>query len=150
MRGRVDESLEIGGRVLVVFDGHCGLCNAAVRWLLRHDRWDRLRFVSLDSTKVGGLLTRHSLSRLDSAAGTLLVVDGIGETTERVLMRSNAVAALLRELPRPWIWVGVSLGWIPRPVRDLGYRLVARWRYRIWGRLESCPVPTAEERARFL
>jgi len=43
-----------------------------------------------------------------------------------------------------------ALEWIPRPVRDPVYRLVARWRYRIWGRLESCPMPAAVERRRFV
>jgi predicted DCC family thiol-disulfide oxidoreductase YuxK len=81
---------------------------------------------------------------------TILVVRGFSGPEERVLVRSEAIMALLSELPRPWPAVAVGLGWIPRPIRDLGYRLVARWRYRIWGRLESCPVPTAEERKRFL
>jgi predicted DCC family thiol-disulfide oxidoreductase YuxK len=67
-----------------------------------------------------------------------------------VLVRSNAVLALLGELPQPWPSVAAALGWIPRPLRDLGYRLIACWRYRIWGRLESCPLPTPEERVRFL
>jgi predicted DCC family thiol-disulfide oxidoreductase YuxK len=40
--------------------------------------------------------------------------------------------------------------WIPRPLRDLGYRIIARLRYRIWGRFETCPIPTALERAHFL
>jgi predicted DCC family thiol-disulfide oxidoreductase YuxK len=60
------------------------------------------------------------------------------------------VEAMLRELPRPWPAVAVALGWVPGFLSDPAYRLVARWRYRIWGRLESCPIPTAEERARFL
>jgi predicted DCC family thiol-disulfide oxidoreductase YuxK len=73
-----------------------------------------------------------------------------GGPEEQVLARSEAVVALLRELPRLWPWVGVGLGWIPRALRDAGYRLVARWRYRIWGRMENCPIPTPEERGRFL
>jgi len=146
----VDGAVDIGGRLLVVFDGHCGLCNGSVRWLLRRDRRDRLRFAEMESEKVKGVLARHSLSGLDSASGTMLVVREAGRTTERVLMRSDAVVSLLQELPSPWPGFGTVLGWIPRPVRDLGYRLVARYRYRIWGRLESCPVPTAEERERFL
>jgi predicted DCC family thiol-disulfide oxidoreductase YuxK len=60
------------------------------------------------------------------------------------------VVALLLELPRPWPAVAILLRTVPRPLRDLGYRLIARWRYRIWERLESCPVPTPDERARFL
>ena len=146
----MEETIDIGGRVLVVFDGRCGFCNASVRWLLRRDRQDRLRFVALESERVAGVLERHSLSGLDSASGTMLVVRDVGGAGESVLVRSDAVAALLRELPQPWPGVGVALKWIPRPVRDLGYRVIARWRHRILGRLESCPVPTAEERGRFL
>src|SRR5271157_771360 len=112
---------ELDGRLLVVFDGHCGLCNRAVRWLVRRDSGDRVRFAAFESEKVA-----------------------------EMLVRSDAVVALLGELPRPWGWVAVGLGWIPRALRDVGYRLVARWRYRIWGRLESCPIPTPEERKRFL
>ena len=136
-----------------MFDGHCGFCNASVRWLLRRDRKDRLRFVALESETAAPLLKRHGHSGTDSAQddfGTIMVVRDLGGSAEIVLVRSDAVVALLGELPRPWPWVGVALRLVPRAVRDLGYRIVARWRYRIWGRLESCPVPTAEERGRFL
>jgi len=146
----VEEAIDIGGRLLVVFDGHCGLCNGAVRWLLRRDRGDKLRFVAMESERVAGVLERHSLTGLDSVLGTMLVVRDAGGAEESVLARSDGVVALLRELPRPWPWVGAALGKTPRAVRDGGYRVVARWRYRIWRRLESCPVSTAEERGRFL
>jgi predicted DCC family thiol-disulfide oxidoreductase YuxK len=148
----VDKSLDIGGRLLVVFDGRCGFCNHSVRWLLRRDRRDRLRFVASESERVVGMLARHAVDVASNAdgPGSIVVVRDAGGVVERVLVGSDAVVALLRELPRPWTWVGATLKWIPRPVRDMGYGLVARWRYRIWGRLESCPVPTAEERGRFL
>jgi predicted DCC family thiol-disulfide oxidoreductase YuxK len=149
---RVSELNDIGGRVLVIFDGHCGLCNRSVRWFLRRDRQDRLRFVDSNSPQVSALLERHGMSAAGSALGpnTILVVRDGGGEDERVLVRSDAILALLGELPRPWLALGAVLRWIPRAVRDLGYRLIARWRYRIWGRLESCPLPTAEERSRFL
>jgi predicted DCC family thiol-disulfide oxidoreductase YuxK len=153
-RGLVEESFDIGGRLLMMFDGHCGFCNASVRWLLRRDRKDRLRFVALESETAAPLLKRHGRCGTDSAQdvdiGTIVVARDVGGATESVLVRSDAVVALLRELPRPWPWVGVALQLVPRAVRDLGYRIVARWRYRIWGRLESCPIPTDEERRRFL
>ena len=151
-RGLVDESVDIGGRLLVVFDGRCGFCNRTVRWLLRRDRRDRLRFVASESDCVVGMLARHAVDVASNAdgPGSIVVVRDAGGVVERVLVGADAVAALLCELRRPWTWVGVTLKWIPRPVRDMGYRLVARWRYRIWGRLESCTVPTAEERERFL
>jgi predicted DCC family thiol-disulfide oxidoreductase YuxK len=50
---------ELGGRLLVIFDGQCGFCNRSVRWFLRRDRRDRLRFVASDSPKVAELLARH-------------------------------------------------------------------------------------------
>lgn len=148
----MDESLDIGGRLLVVFDGRCRFCNRAVRWLLRRDRRDRLRFVASESKRVKGLLARHGVDAASDAdgPGSIAVVRDAGGVVESVLVRSDAVVALLRELPRPWGWVGMALKWIPRPVRDMVYGLVARWRYRIWGRLESCPLPTAEEWERFL
>lgn len=140
------------GPLLVIFDGHCGLCNWAVRWLLRRDCLDRLRFVPSDSTKVAGLLARHGLAALDPATGpgSILVLRDPDGPEERVLVRSDAVVALLAELPQPWPATGTILKLVPRPLRDLGYRLIARWRYRIWGRLENCPLPTAEEREKFL
>ncbi len=141
-----------GGRLLVIYDGRCGLCNRAVRWLLRRDRRERLRFAAFESPKVAGLLARRGIGAPDAGWGpsTILVVREFGSPSESLLARSEAVRALLAELPRPWPAVAAALKWTPRPLRDLGYRLIARWRYRIWGRLESCPLPAAEERNRFL
>ncbi len=144
--------VEIGDRLLVVFDGECGYCNRAVRWFLRRDRRDRLRFVASESAKVAGLLARHGIGVTDteSGPGSILVFEDADGPAEKLLVRSDAVVAMLRQLPRPWPAIAVMMRLIPRTVRDLGYRIVARWRYRIWGRLECCPLPTAEERARFL
>jgi len=148
----MNELNEVGDRLLVIFDGHCGFCNRTVRWFLRRDRMDRLRFVPSESPLVSSLLARHGMSAHCSEQGpeTVVVVRDAGGAKERVLIRSDAAKELLSELPQPWRAAGAVFGWIPRPVGDLGYRLVARWRYRIWGRLDSCPLPTAEERARFL
>ena len=143
---------ELSGRLLVIFDGHCGLCNRAVQWLLRRDRRDRLRFAAAEAPQVAGLLARHGVGAPDPESGpaTILVARDASGPAEQVLARSEALLAVLRELPRPWPAVAVLLGWIPHPMLDLGYRLIARWRYRIWGRLETCPLPTAEARTRFL
>lgn len=144
----VESFSEQSGRLLVVFDGHCGLCNGAVRWFLRRDRRDRLRFVASEAPAAAGLLVRCGLTV--SEQNTIVVLRGAETERPQALVRSAAVAALLAQLPPPWpFWAGV-LQVIPRPVRDLGYRLVARSRYRIWGRLAACPLPAAEERAKFL
>lgn len=148
----VSSLAELDGRLLVIFDGHCGLCNNTVRWLVRRDSQDRLRFVASKSPQGAELLARRGIGALDpeSGADTILAVRGAGGSAEQVLARSEAVLATLRELPQPWPAVAVLLSWISRPILDLGYRLVARWRYVLWGRLEQCPLPTAENRAKFL
>jgi predicted DCC family thiol-disulfide oxidoreductase YuxK len=153
----VSELSKIGDRLLVVFDGHCGFCNRSVRWFLRRDSRDRLRFVPAESPKIAKLLARHQISETENGLGsptlapsTILVVSNPGTPVEQVLVRSEAAIAMLRQLPRPWPAVAAIMSWIPRPLRDLGYRLVARYRYRIWGRLETCPIPTAQEREHFL
>ncbi|MGO9336695.1 MAG: thiol-disulfide oxidoreductase DCC family protein [Terracidiphilus sp.] len=153
----MSELSQTGDRLLVIFDGHCGFCNRSVRWFLRRDRLDRLRFIPSESPKVAALLARHQIVETEDglasstiAPSTILVVRNPETPVEQVLVRSGAAIAMLCQLPQPWPAVATVLGWIPRPLRDLGYRFVARYRYRIWGRLESCPIPTAQERARFL
>ena len=67
-----------------------------------------------------------------------------------MVRRSSAVVGLLRQLGGPWRVVGTLLWLVPRPLRDVGYRVVARSRYRIFGRQDTCRVPTPWERERFL
>ena len=152
----MSDLLQFGDRLLVIFDGHCGFCNRSVRWFLRRDRRDRLRFVPSESPKVATLLARHRIGETENglsspafAPSTILVVSNPDTPVEQILVRSDAAIAMLRALPRPWPAVATVMSWIPSPLRDLGYRLVARCRYRIWGRLETCPIPTAQERERF-
>ena len=141
------KELAVDRRVLVVFDGRCGFCNASVRWLARRDGRDRLRFAAAEDERVWGLLDRHELGAVRFAAepSTLVVVrDG------RAMVRSEAVVAALSELPGVWPGVAKGLRAVPRPVRDAVYRVVARLRYRLGGRLEACPLPAEAEKAKFL
>jgi predicted DCC family thiol-disulfide oxidoreductase YuxK len=144
-------TLDIGDRLLVVFDGNCVLCNGWVKWLTRRDRGDRFRFAAFSTPAVAPLLERHGLTvGAGEAPGTVLAFRFTQGGGEQMLVRVAAVTAMLRELPRPWPAVAAVLGWVPGFLSDPAYRLVARWRYRVWGRLESCPIPTVEERKRFL
>jgi predicted DCC family thiol-disulfide oxidoreductase YuxK len=103
--------------------------------------------VAAGDERVEPLLERYGLGAVQFAVepSTLVVVRG-----ERVLVRSEAVAAALEELPGVWPAVAAVLRAVPRPVRDAGYRAVAGIRHRLGGRLEACPVPTEAERAKFL
>jgi len=139
----------LGGRLLVLFDGNCGLCNRSVRWLLRRDRNDRLRFTPSSSPTGADAMAKHGLDPA-STPGSVMVVEVAGTPAERLVSHSDAVLMLLAQLPAPWPALAALGRLIPRALRDVAYRAVARWRYRIWGRLETCPIPTAEERRRFL
>jgi predicted DCC family thiol-disulfide oxidoreductase YuxK len=143
---------DLGSRLLVLYDGHCGFCNRTIRWFLRRDRNDRLRFIPSESPRVAALLTRHGFATFDSASSpdTIVVVRNPGTPSETVFLRSDAGVALLAALPQPWHFFGTLLRVTPRPIRDLGYRFIARIRYRIWGRYDSCPLPTPAERTHFL
>jgi predicted DCC family thiol-disulfide oxidoreductase YuxK len=142
---------DLGDRLLVVFDGNCGLCNGWVRWLLRRDTRDRLRFAPSSLPALAPLLARHmDALDADGVPGTVLVFVNPMQAGEQLLVRWAATLALLRALPSPWPVVAACLRWIPRFAGDPAYRLMARYRYRIWGRLETCPIPTPQERLRFL
>ena len=130
---------------IVVFDGVCNLCNAAVDFLLRHDRSGALRFASAQGPTGSALLGVEAGDdgSVPDPDTIVVAVDG------QLLERSDAVLALVGHLG--WPWRAASVGRVvPRPVRDAAYDLIARNRYRWFGRKETCRLPSPEERARFL
>ena len=143
---------KFGGRLLVIFDGHCGLCNRSIRWFLRRDRKDRLRFTPSESEEAARLLARRRFAWPDSLDGpdTIVVVRGVGRADEEILLRSEAVLVMLSALPQPWPALGGLCRVVPRGLRDLVYRGIARIRYRVWGRYDACPIPTEDERKHFV
>jgi predicted DCC family thiol-disulfide oxidoreductase YuxK len=142
---------QVGDRLLVVYDGYCGLCNASIQWFLRRDCKDRLRFAPSNHPALAALLTAHPMAPDSSGApGSILVIHLPFSLRPHVLVRSRAVLAALRELSQPWPAIAKVLSLVPAYLADPIYRVIARWRYRIWGRLEICPVPAPSERAHFL
>ena len=142
-----NRAAEIGGSPVadppvILFDGVCNLCNGWVDFVIRHDRAARVRFAPLQSTAGARLLARTIIAQ--DQRDTVVLVDGSGVWTE-----SRAVLRATRLLEFPYrLLYGLVV--IPRPVRDWAYRLVARSRFRLFGRRDTCRVPTPEERERFL
>jgi len=141
---------DLEGRLLVLYDGECGLCNRSIRWLLRRDSHDRLRFAPSSDPRAVEILGQHGFTSPNASPDTIVVLRYVGTPLEDMLVRSNAVLACLRALPQPWPVAAALLRLIPRPFRELGYRQVARWRYRFFGRLATCPLPSTEEQRHFL
>lgn len=131
---------------LVLFDGVCAFCDAAVRWLMDRDPDARLRFAPLQGTTAEALRARHP--EIPRDIDTLVFVEAADES-ERVYLRSAAIFRVWGQL-EPERGMLRLLRRVPRPLADLGYALFVRFRYRVFGRLEACRVPTAEERDRFL
>jgi len=136
------------GHPILLYDGVCGLCNRLVRFVLRRDRRGVFRFASLQSGMAAGILARHGAD--PTVLDTFYVVIGSEPTDELLLGRSDAAVFVLRELGGIWRFLSGMLRVVPRPVREWGYRLVARNRYRVFGKYESCPLPPKETRERFL
>jgi predicted DCC family thiol-disulfide oxidoreductase YuxK len=133
---------------ILLYDGVCGFCNGVVQFILRRDRAAVFCFAALQSPFAARILTRHSLNPGD--LDTVYVVINYEESSESVLARSDAIVFVLRQLGGIWKFLGFILGLVPRVIRRWGYDFVARNRYRIFGRYDSCPLPTAETRSRFL
>ncbi|MDQ1727942.1 MAG: hypothetical protein QOD33_67 [Pyrinomonadaceae bacterium] len=131
----------------MLYDGVCGLCNRLVQFLLKRDTHDRFRFASLQSDFTAQVLRRHGLDPAD--LDTVYVIRDFGQTRERLLTRSDAVLFMLNRLGG--IWRVTALGRVlPRALRDLVYKLVARNRYRVFGKHESCMLPEPQHRQKFL
>ena len=126
---------------IIFFDGVCGLCNWFVDFVLPRDRRQTFRFAPLQGETAREYLSADEISALK----TVVLVDESG-----AYRQSTAVLRVLRRLGGVWPLVGGVLRLIPPPLRDVGYRLVARNRYRIFGKKEACRMPMPDERARFL
>jgi predicted DCC family thiol-disulfide oxidoreductase YuxK len=126
------------------YDGHCGLCHRAVKFVLKHDRSGRaFRFAPLQGeTFAARVAAERRVGLPDSVV--VLTSDGA------ILVRSAAFLYVLRRLGGGWVVLASVLGVIPRGLRDFVYDLVARVRYRVFGRQDDvCPIVPAELRARF-
>jgi predicted DCC family thiol-disulfide oxidoreductase YuxK len=126
------------------YDGHCGLCHRAVKFVLKHDRSGRaFRFAPLQGETFAARVPAERRAGLPDSI-VVLTDDG------SLLVRSAAFLHILRRLGGGWVAVASVLGVIPRGLRDFVYDLVARIRYRVFGRRDDvCPIVPPELRARF-
>ena len=127
---------------LVLYDGTCGLCARSVRWILRHERDHELKFAPLQGETTAALRTRHP--EIPQTIDTVVYV-----SAGKVYLRSKAFLYASSHLRAPWRWAHV-FRWFPGFLLNVGYRLIAAVRYRVWGHVDACELPSPENRARFL
>jgi predicted DCC family thiol-disulfide oxidoreductase YuxK len=135
-------------RLIVFYDGLCGFCDRTVQYILRRDQRNRFRFAALQSDLANAKLPKYGKNPAD--LNTLYLMVGEGTEHERVLQKSDAAIRIGKELGG-WtkVWA-ILVAILPRPIRDWGYDRVARSRYRIFGKLDACRIPAAEDRAKFI
>ncbi len=140
---KLPESLADLPQPLYIFDGYCVLCSGFVQFCFRHDGDGTLKFASAQSPLGARLLQTLGLP-METLDRTILLVEG-----DEVFSQSTAILRSLRHL-RGWPRWLLPLRWVPRFVRDPIYDLIARNRYKWFGRHSACFAPTPETRARFI
>lgn len=127
---------------IILFDGVCNLCNGSVVFIIKRDKKDLFRFAAIQSDEGQELIQKHNIdtSKVDS----ILLIDG-----ERYFSKSTAALKIARHLSSGYpLLFGFMI--LPRFFRNWVYDLIARNRYKWFGKKESCMIPTAELKAKFL
>ena len=135
------------GQHLVLYDGVCGMCNRFLQFVLPRDRRGVFRFAALQSATGKAIVERSGDDA--GALATFYVVEHYQTPAARVLTRSRAGLFVLDALGWPWK-AATIIGALPTAWLDAAYDVVARHRYRVFGRHDRCLLPRPEYRARFI
>lgn len=127
----------MAGRPVILFDGVCHLCNGFVAFVLARDG-GRFDFAPLQSPFGQQQLRGRTWE-------SVVLIEG-----GNLYFAEDAALRILSLLSAPWSWFGRALGLLPKSLLAWGYRLIARHRYRIFGRDDQCSLPKPEWQGRFL
>jgi predicted DCC family thiol-disulfide oxidoreductase YuxK len=130
-------------KCIILFDGVCNFCNGIVKFTINKDLKSKLKYASLQSENGQKLLNHFNLPTEDF--DSFVFISG-----EQYFIKSSAVLQVLKELGGVWKMLYFFLIIFPTPFRDFFYDKIAKSRYRIFGKRETCIVPTADVKKRFL
>ena len=127
---------------ILLFDGVCNLCIGVVNFIIKRDTIGKFKFAALQSESGQELLKKFGLSADDF--DSFVFIRG-----EQYFIKSTAGLNVLKELGGVWkLFYAFII--IPRPLRDFIYGIVSKTRYRIFGKRDTCIIPTPEIKRRFL
>ncbi|MGI9478204.1 MAG: thiol-disulfide oxidoreductase DCC family protein [Hyphomicrobiaceae bacterium] len=127
---------------IIVFDGHCVLCSKWARFVIRHDRQKKFKLLAAQSSLGHALYEHYGLDPVDYKTN-ILIADGVA------WFESESSVRMLEGLGAPWSWFAITRI-LPCLIRDRAYAVVARNRFRLFGRREVCFAPTDDIKERFL
>lgn len=124
---------------IVLMDGECTFCQASVQFIMKRDR-GAFHFASLQSELGHRLVQQYQVAHIDSV---ILIEQG------KAYLYSDAALRIAAQLNAPWSLLKFTRV-VPRLIRDMMYRLIAKNRYYLLKKQSVCHIPTENERARFL
>ncbi|MBS3739686.1 thiol-disulfide oxidoreductase DCC family protein [Mesohalobacter halotolerans] len=131
------------GKHILLFDGVCNFCNDSVRFIMKRDKKDLYRYASLQS-ELGQKLTQERDINTDEVDSIILIQPG-----EAYYIKSDAALEIAKNMSGLYPVLSIFL-FLPRGLRDFFYDLIAKNRYKWFGKKEACPMPSPEEQSKFL
>jgi len=126
---------------ILLFDGVCNLCDSTVQFVIKRDPHAQFRFASLQSEKGQQLIQQYGIA---NDLNSFILID-----QDRCYSKSSAALRVMKNIKGPWrLLYGLII--VPRPIRDAGYDLIAKNRYKWFGKKEQCMLPSPDIRERFL
>ncbi len=127
---------------IVLFDGVCNLCNKSIQFVIKHDKKDQFRFASLQSEVGKQLLEKFDINRNQTDSIVLITPEN------KFYVKSSAALHIAKKM-KYYFWMSIFL-YLPKIVRDKIYDLIAKNRYKWFGKKVECMIPTPELKAKFL
>ncbi|MGH9949311.1 MAG: thiol-disulfide oxidoreductase DCC family protein [Pyrinomonadaceae bacterium] len=127
---------------IVLFDGVCNFCNGSVNFVIERDKAGYFKFAPLQSEIGEGLAAKYGIEKVET--DSVIVIEN-----DRAYTHSSAALRIVKRLDGIWSWFYIFII-IPKPIRDICYKLFAKYRYKLFGRQDACMMPTPEVRAKFL
>lgn len=128
---------------IILFDGVCNLCNSSIQFVIKHDKKNHYKFAALQSDVAKMLLNERGIdsSQIDS----IILID----PDTAYYIKSSAALEIGKSFGGGWRLLSI-FEWVPRPIRDWIYDLIAKNRYSWFGKQNDCMIPTPELKAKFL
>lgn len=129
-------------RPIIIFDGVCNFCNGAVNFIIKRDPCAQFTFTPMQSALAKKLMVQYQINNV--GIDTFLLIKN-----DQAFVFSNAALEITKDLSGYW-YLFTVFKFIPSRLRDVVYKLFARNRYTLFGRSDTCIMPTKEIRSRFV